>query len=147
MICSVCSAGIIVGLGLSRWLKVDDSISGLWIGALLLIISFWTNDWLFKKREKKPMITLLIILALSWLLTIISLYKANIINDDCLKMFGLNRLVFGSLSGILATGIALIIEKILRQRGNGKALFPYQKVILPIGLLVILSFILNNICK
>jgi hypothetical protein len=147
MVCPVCSAGIIIGLGLSRWLKVDDSISGLWIGALLLTISFWTNDWLFKKREKKPKITLLIILVLYWFLTITSLYKANILNDYCLKIFGLNRLVFGSLSGILATGVALIIEKILRQKGNGKALFHYQKVILPISLLVILSFILNSICK
>jgi len=147
MVCLVCSAGIIVGLGLSRWLKVDDSISGLWIGALLLTISFWTNDWLFKKREKKPMIVLFITLVLYWFFTITSLYKANIINDYCLKMFGLNRLVFGSLLGILATSIALVTEKILRQRGNGKALFPYQKVILPISLLVILSFILNSICE
>jgi hypothetical protein len=147
MICQICSAGIVIGLGLSRWLNVDDSISGLWIGALLLTISFWTNDWIFKKREKKPKIFLLIILSLYWISTIAYLYGTNILNDYCLKIFGLNRLVFGSLSGIIATGIALMVENILRRKGNGKALFSYQKVILPIGLLVILSFIFNNICK
>ncbi|MBU1876838.1 MAG: hypothetical protein ABH876_00040 [Patescibacteria group bacterium] len=147
MVCSVCSVGIVVGLGLSRWLKVDDLISGLWVGALFLIISLWTNNLIFKKREKKPIIALLIILLLYWFSTIVFLYKADIINNDCLKMFGLNHLVFGSLSGIIAVSISLLIEKILRKKGNGKALFPYQKVILPIGLLVILSFIFNNICK
>jgi len=146
--CPICSVGIAVSLGLSRWLKVDDSISGAWIGALLLDFSIRTFNWIFRKREKKPTIFLPIILIAYWLLTFIPLYKTNIIsNAECQTLFGLNRLVFGSLLGIILTGIAIFIDKFLRKQKEGKGLFPYQKIILPIGILLIASLILNNICK
>jgi CDP-diglyceride synthetase len=147
MVCPVCSAGIVLGLGLSRWLKVDDAISGLWIGALLLALSFWTVEFIFKKKENKPAIALPVVLLIYLLSTIIPLYQLNIINDYCLTLFGVNRLIFGLFTGIIATVIALFIDKMLRKDNNGKARFPYQKVIVPIGLLVVISFILNNMCK
>ena len=48
--CPVCAVAVGFGLGLSRWLKIDDAISGLWIGALIVSLSFilakWTRKYL-----------------------------------------------------------------------------------------------------
>ena len=43
--CPVCAVAVGVGLGLSRWLKIDDAISGLWIGALIVSLSFILAKW------------------------------------------------------------------------------------------------------
>ena len=136
--CPICSIGVVAGLGLSRWLKVDDSISGLWIGALLLGLSLWTFNWLMRKREKKSIIILIIILIAYCFLTFIPLYTTGIINNSCKTILGLNRLVFGSLLGIILFSAAFLIKK---------GLFPYQRVIIPLSVLTLASFILNVVCK
>lgn len=47
--CPVCTIGVVVGVGLSKYLGVDDLISGVWIGALLIYLTLWTSLWLNKK--------------------------------------------------------------------------------------------------
>jgi len=136
--CPICSIGVVAGLGLSRWLKVDDSITGLWVGALILGLSFWTYNWLLRKKEKKPIIILIIILIAYWLLTFIPLYATDFINNSCKTILGLNRLVFGSVLGIILFSTTFLIKK---------GLFHYQRVIIPLSVLVIASFILNTVCK
>lgn len=32
-VCPVCTVAVGTGVGLSRWLGVDDTITGLWLGA------------------------------------------------------------------------------------------------------------------
>jgi hypothetical protein len=146
--CPVCSVSVAVSLGLSRWLGVDDSITGVWTGAMILVLSFWTIKWIFKKRDKKPMILLPVMIVLYWLLTFLPLYAMHIVsNTDCLTLFGLNRLVFGSLLGIVLSVFAVLIDKFSRKLHGGQRLFPYQKVIIPIGILLIASFILNSTCS
>jgi len=54
-ICPVCTVTVGAGIGLSRWLGIDDSITGLWLGAFLLSISLWTIDWLDRKKSIFPL--------------------------------------------------------------------------------------------
>lgn len=147
--CPICSVGVVVSLGLSRWLKVDDSITGLWAGALLLVLTYWTVVWIYKKLAKKPRAIIYpIVLAAYWLLTFLPLYWTDVIsNVNCLKFFGINRLVFGSLLGIVITLLAIWLENAIRKPQGGKVLFHYQKVIIPLGVLLITSFVLNILCK
>ncbi|HOM68532.1 MAG TPA: hypothetical protein PLA57_01965, partial [Candidatus Paceibacterota bacterium] len=49
-VCPVCTLAVGAGLGLSRWLKIDDLVSGLWVGALIVSLTFWTDDFLKKKK-------------------------------------------------------------------------------------------------
>ena len=39
--CPLCTAGAGAGLALSRWLGIDDSISGIWIAAFLGATALW----------------------------------------------------------------------------------------------------------
>jgi hypothetical protein len=146
--CPICSIGVVVSLGLSRWLKVDDSISGVWVGALILAFSLWTFAWLFRKRDKKPLFFLPVIVVVFWLLTFLPLYATGVIsNVNCLTILGLNRLVFGSLLGILLTALSLWLDKLLRRIRQGGVLFPYQKVVLPLAILLLASLVLNVFCR
>lgn len=141
--CPICSIGVVAGLGLSRWLRVDDSVTGIWIGALLLGLSIWTYNWLFRKREKKPIIFLFLIIIVYGFLTFGPLYATGIINNNCKTIFGVNNLVFGSISGVILLGLAFWLDKFFRWKNDGGALFPYQKVIIPLAILMIASYILN----
>ena len=138
--CPICSIGVVAGLGLSRWLKVDDSITGLWVGALLLGISLWTYAWL-KRRKLEGWLVLVLVIIVYWLLTFLPLYHFNIINNTCKTILGINRLVFGSILGIILFGLVILFNK------KFKGLFPYQRVIIPLAVLTIASFILNSVCK
>src|SRR3989344_8798334 len=39
--CPLCVAGAAAGITLTRWVGVDDSITGIWIGAFLGASAFW----------------------------------------------------------------------------------------------------------
>ncbi|KKU63742.1 MAG: hypothetical protein UX88_C0023G0019 [Candidatus Woesebacteria bacterium GW2011_GWC2_47_16] len=51
-VCPVCTVAVGAGLGVSRWLGIDDSVSGIWVGGLVVSLSFWFADWLTKKNLK-----------------------------------------------------------------------------------------------
>jgi len=40
-VCPVCSIAVAGGVGLSRWLGIDDTISGIWIGGLIISLAIW----------------------------------------------------------------------------------------------------------
>ena len=50
--CQLCTIAVIGGLGISRFLGVDDLITAIWIGALILSTSFWTLNWIDAKWQK-----------------------------------------------------------------------------------------------
>ncbi len=41
---------VAAGIGLSRWLGIDDTITGLWIGGLIISLAIWTINWIIKKN-------------------------------------------------------------------------------------------------
>ena len=48
--CPVCSVAVAGGVGFSRWLGIDDTISGIWLRGLIVSLSFWFLSWLDKKN-------------------------------------------------------------------------------------------------
>ena len=48
--CAVCTIAVGASLEIARTLGVDDSIVGVWAGALLVMIGFWTIRWFEKKN-------------------------------------------------------------------------------------------------
>jgi hypothetical protein len=141
--CPICTVGLAAGVGLSRWLKVDDVISGLWIGALILALSIWTFNWFLRKREKKLFWVLLLCIVFWYLLTFVPFYYTGLLDTECQKILGLNRLVFGGGLGIIVGVVALKIENFARKGPEKTRLFPFQKLIIPIVILLITSFILQ----
>lgn len=139
--CPVCTIVVASGVGLSRWLKIDDLISGLWIGGLLISLSLWTIDWLNKKNIKF-LLRKILVFVFWYGITILPLYKVGIIGDLRNKIFGIDKLVGGIILGSLIFVLSLLFNNFLIKKNNNKVYFPFQKVIIPVLFLLISSFVL-----
>ena len=144
--CPVCTVAVGVGLGLSRWLHVDDTISGLWIGALILSSALWLVNWLKAKKITFPGI-LPVVIIFSYAVIIVPLYGAKIMGHPGNKIFGLDKLLFGIMVGSIVFMLGLIVHSIIKKINNGKQLFYFQKVVSPVLLLAIFSLAFYFITK
>jgi len=144
-VCPVCTIAVAGGVGLCRYLGIDDLISGVWIGALLFSLSLLTIEWLNKRKIKflfrKPLVFIF------WYgLTIFPLMKIGIIGHPQNKFFGIDKLIFGIFSGSVVFLLSILFENYLRKKNQGKVYFKFQKVIIPILFLIILSLIFWRVC-
>jgi len=146
--CPVCTVAVAAGVGLSRWLGVDDTISGLWVGALTVSMSLWTINWLKEKGWIKnfwwnPLIFIayyIMILIPFWKTDIISFHPSNLI-------LGVDKILFGVVTGSAAFTIGYLFHLMLKEHNHGKSYFPYQKIVYSISPLIILAVIFYFITK
>jgi len=61
-VCPVCVVTVAGGIELSRLLKIDDLITGIWIGGLIVSLIYWTIDVLNKKNINFKTKNLIVIL-------------------------------------------------------------------------------------
>lgn len=54
---------------------------------------------------------------------------------------GIDRFLFGTLVGMITFFLAIWLDGFLRKKNNDRVLFYYQKVVLPIFLLSVISFV------
>lgn len=139
-ICPICVVAIGTGLGLSRWLGVDDVVSSIWIGALLVSMILWTLIEMKKKEWNFPYDGIVISLAY-YLLTFVPLYYAEIVGHPLNKIWGTDKIIFGTLVGTVIFLLSHWLHLYLKKKNNGKSFFPYQKVVLPVVILILTSLI------
>ncbi|MGA2418011.1 MAG: hypothetical protein ABSF55_02135 [Candidatus Staskawiczbacteria bacterium] len=145
-ICPVCVVAIGAGLGLSRWLGVDDVVSSVWIGALLVSIILWTLIEMEKKKWRFAYDAVIISLAY-YLLTFIPLYYSGIVGHPLNKFLGTDKVIFGTFVGSIVFLLSHWLNLYLKKKNNGKVFFPYQKVVLPVVVLILTSSIFYIIIK
>lgn len=145
-VCPVCVVAIGSGVGLCRWLGIDDTISGLWIGGLIVSIILWTLDWMNKKNFHFKFRNILI-WALYYALTIWPLFSFDIMGHPLNKVWGMDKILFGIIAGSIIFLFAVFLNGYLKKKNNGKVYFPYQKVVIPVALLAIFSFIFYLVIK
>lgn len=163
-VCPVCVIAVGAGVGLCRWLGIDDTLSGLWIGGLIVSIIIWFLSWLSKKqiypvksREAGSpsakfnwvnfKFAWIVISVLFYILTIWPLYYFNIMGHPLNKIFGIDKLLFGIAVGSIIFLISIWFNNFLKNKNNGRVYFPYQKVIIPISFLLIMNVIFYFIIK
>ncbi len=147
----LCTVGVVAGLAISRYFGVDDSVVGVWIGAVVVALIAMTNAYLEKKNVRFKFRDTAI--ALSYVgFTGASLYWAGVI--------GLPRNVFFKVSQDFAAFVpSIIADKILissavgaivlvasskfyqflKAKNGGKAHFPFEKVFIPLASLAATS--------
>ncbi|MDO8503970.1 MAG: hypothetical protein Q7S60_04775 [bacterium] len=140
--CPLCIAGAGFGLSISRYLGVDDSIFGIWLAALLGASALWLDIFLEKRNIGKQIpfrqqiIYLVTIGSSLW-----SFYQFNIVNIHAGQIAGLDKLTFGMLLG----GVGFYATDALHlqlKRKYGKVFFPFQRIALSLGSLLVLSIII-----
>lgn len=139
-ICPVCTVAVGAGIGLSRWLGIGDLITGLWLGAFLLSLALWTIDWLGKRKIHSPIAKFAVILA-GYAMAIVPLYYAEITAHpiDFLRSCAQDKLILGIIEGSAVFFFAAKLYEFLKERNNGRAHFPFEKIALPVIFLLFFS--------
>lgn len=145
-ICPVCTIAVGAGLGFSRWLGIDDTISSLWIGGLIISLIMWTNFWLDKKNINFKYRRYLIGVSY-YILIFLPLYFTGIIGHPFNQIWGIDKIIFGIIIGGLAFYLGSQFHFHLKNKNNDQVHFPFQKVALPISPLIILSIIFYFLTK
>lgn len=139
-VCPICTVAVGAGVGFSRWLGIDDVISGLWIGGLTVSMIAWTIDWLDRKnihfRGRKISIALLY-----YLLLVPPLYWADIMGHPLNTLWGIDRLLLGILLGSGVFLLAVLGYDWLKKNNGNKSHFPFQKVAMPVASLLLVSLV------
>jgi len=145
-ICPICTIAVGAGVGLSRWLGIDDTVTGLWIGALIVSSIWWTINWMNGKNIRFKGRKILLIL-MYYLVIIIPLYWSGIIGHYYNKIWGVDKLIFGIIIGSIVFLISVLWYQNLKKKNGDRAYFPFQKVAMPVGFLAIFSLIFYFITK
>ena len=147
-ICPVCVIAVGAGLGLSEYLGIDDTVAGVWVGGLLVSMIIWTINWLNKKNwsfGNKDFRDVLIVI-LYYGLTFWPLWEKGLIGHPLHRFWGIDKLILGTLVGSIGFLLANWWYNNIKKR-RGHAQFPFQKVVMPVGTLAILSGIFYFLTK
>jgi hypothetical protein len=150
-VCPLCTIAVGAGVGLSRYLGIDDSIAGLWVGGLTVSLIAWTIDWFNRKQiafKGRKIITVLGY----YLLIVVPLYYTGIMGHPLNSLFcfcgvHFDKLMLGIIIGSFGFYLGASWYDLLKAKNSGRAYFPYQKVVMPISSLIILSFIFYFLTK
>ena len=144
--CPVCIVAVGSGLMIAEWLGVDSLLAAIWIMGLSTAMGFWMAGWLDKKMKKsegrgRAILTNGYLWAVVMLAMVLAYYYwAD--NFGYRTILGMDSLVLGSLLGM---GFFMLAEWLegdyLRKKNDGKAFFPYQKVVVPVGALVVATLL------
>jgi hypothetical protein len=145
--CPICTVTVIAGLGISRLLGIDDVVSAIWIGALILSLSFVTNNWIKKKWPKfQPKYYYFPTFILMYLFVLIPLKLDGTIGIIGNTILGIDKIIFGIIIGSVVLLIGGLADKYQRRKFN-KIFFPFQKVVFPVALLILVSVVFYLITK
>ncbi len=146
-VCPVCTIAVAGGVGLARYLGVDDTVTGTWIGGLMVSLIFWTLNWFEKKKINFKGKTILTIIAY-YGLVVVPLIWIDVIGHPLNKLWGMDKLMLGIILGSIAFVAAnFLLYEYVKKINGGKALFPFHKVAAPIVALIIVSGIMYFITK
>ena len=154
--CPLCTAAAGAGVAAARFYGVDDSVVGLFLGALIVSSALWFDRMLKKKIDWPFQQALLVIV--SFLLLAVPFYQSDVITDFQmvksmpahhgitglgvfgLSQFGFDKLMFGMIIGSLSVWAAFALSDYIKKK-RGKVLWPYQGFSFMMIVLAILSLL------
>lgn len=141
-VCPLCTVAVGAGIGASRWLGIDDSITGLWIGGLTVSLVSWTLEWFVKKDIRFRARTLITTLGY-YALIVLPLYFMGLAGNpaNAVGSIGIDKLILGVIIGSTGFYFGASWYFFLKKRNGGRAHFPFQKVVMPIAPLILASII------
>lgn len=147
MVCPVCTVAVAAGVGVLRGWGLNDIITGIWFGALIVSSIAWMIDFLNRKNIHFLFRKILVIVSF-YLIFIWPLYYWGIMgNGGNSEIFGMDKILFGVIIGSIVFIFAMISDWYLRKINENTAAVKYQKVLIPLILLILVSVIAYIIIK
>lgn len=135
--CPVCIVTVGGGLLIAKKLGVDDLLASIWISGLNTAIAFWIATRIKNKLWGNPILWSLFFFAT----TIIYFIWSKQTGGKSNMIWGVNKVFLGITIGMLVFFLGVFFDKLIRYKNHGKVLFYYQKVIIPLGLLIATTII------
>lgn len=147
--CPLCTAATVVGVGVTRSLGWDDSIVGVFVGAMIVSSALWINNILRKKDiGGHAGLRIVSIILATFVLTILTFYYAGLFGlGNSYRIFGIEKLTFGTISGGIVSLGAFWISNRLKEKNEGKVFFNYQTMILTFLALILNAFMFWAVLK
>ena len=151
MVCPVCTIAIAGGVGFFRTWGIDDVITGLWIGSLIVSSIIWMIDYLNRKNIHFLFRKIAIIISF-YALFVIPLYylKSNgisVMGNPGNTLFGIDKILLGIILGTFFFILSVLADIGLKKLNDGKVIVYYQKVFIPIIILLIASWDIHMLLK
>ena len=142
--CPVCIVTVGGGLLIAKKLGIDNLITAIWISGLNVAISFWFISFVKKPSFlKNPFIwTALLFGSTYWYL---AATKQMFHKSDTFMQ--IDKVLVGLVVGTFVWLLGIGVDKLIRKFNNGTVLFPYQKVIVPLSLLIASSVVFSILIK
>jgi hypothetical protein len=107
----------------------------------------WTLTFLKSRNVNFKGKTIITILAY-YLVSILPLYFTNIIGHPLNTfVFGIDKLLFATIIGSISFYAGANYYEYLKEKNKGHAYFPFQKVVMPVAPLIILSILFYFLTK
>ena len=136
--CAVCTVAVGASLEIARSYGVDDTIVGVWAGAMLVILGYWALKWFDKKGwffKGRDFIVLTSSVAMIGFMYISELvYTPQIIG-----IFYIDGFLFSTIIGALVMVYSSEFYQWMKKRNGGHAHFPFEKVVVPVVALCLAS--------
>ena len=141
--CAVCTVAIGASLSIARKMGVKDEVVGVWAGAMLAILGYWVIRWFDKKGWRFPYRdALLMILSIA---SVGFVYLGNL-NYNPILFLGflyIDSFLFATLVGALGFIGGMKFYEWMKAHNGGHAHFPFEKVVVPVLSVFILSLLFH----
>ncbi|MFA6048137.1 MAG: hypothetical protein WCV59_03880 [Parcubacteria group bacterium] len=145
-VCPICTVAVGAGVGFSRWLGIDDTVTGLWVGGLTVSMIMWTISWMDKKNFHFMGRKILTVVGY-YALIVAPLYWMGIMGHPFNTLWGMDKLLLGTIIGSVGFFLGGIWYYRIKAKNGGHSFFPFQKVVMPISPLIILSIFFYFLTK
>jgi uncharacterized membrane protein len=129
--CPLCTAATGAAVAVTRLYGIDDLAVGLFIGGFILSTTFWF-DRVLKKRNKGTEyipLQIIILIFLGLVSTFLSFYWANLLGPSASTLFGMSKLILGTIIGIAVSFSAFEFHKFIRRKFE-RSFIPFQGIVL-----------------
>ena len=137
--CAVCTIAVGASLEIARRLGVDDSVVGVWTGAFLVLLGFWTIKWFDKKnwhfKYRDPLILILSVAMIGFMYLGKLTYHSEVVGF----IFYLDPFLFSVIIGAVVLIWSSNFYQWMKRKNGGHAHFPFEKVFVPVMALLITS--------
>jgi len=149
--CPLCTAGAAIAAGGAVYLGIHPAAVSLFIGAFSVSTGWWMSNWRWFKKRRIPFQKSLIVIG-SFVLTVLPILpvlesKPYPLYFSFLGEYGLiyllNLSLIGSILGGLLVSIAPWLSRKLSSMREGGRVFPFQGVMITLGLLLIASILIQ----
>lgn len=137
--CAVCTVAVGASLEIARRMGVDDGVVGVWAGAFLLLLGYWTLKWMDKKgwhftgRD-------FIVLASSVAMILFMYISHLVYTPKAILFFWVDPFLFATVCGALVLHYSSAFYQWMKRKNGGHAHFPFEKVFVPVAALALTSW-------